>query len=393
MKKLYLIIVQNKIRYILGTSVLFLLSISSLCSQERTVPVILSLWNPVATTPYDSLVRTYFNFGFQSTTQNVDGAAINLFAHLNKGNLNGFQMNTLSSVSRGNMHGVQLSTFYNATGDCMRGLQLAAIQNTAVRRAWGAQIAAMTNFIIGDGRGMQLAGLTNIAGSRFRGFQLAGGVNLASSSVKIVQIAGINNICADTLKGVQISLVNYTGTLKGVQIGVINVCSGEVKGVQVGIINRSADTSTVKIGLVNINPKTRIGAMFYGGNTTKINFAVRFTNRHIYTLLGFGSHYRDLDTRFSGAIFYRAGYEWTLVPKRFFVSGDLGYAHIENFMENEQVPRRMYSLQARVNFEYHFCRYSAVFASGGYAHTRYYTCNRVYENKPIFEMGLALLNL
>lgn len=360
-------------------------------AQElRTVPVTLSLWNPVATTPYDSLSQTCLNLGLQSTTHRVNGAAVNLFANMNRENVSGAQISLFSNVSRGQMSGMQASVFYNATGKYMRGLQVAAIQNTAVEHARGAQIALMSNFLIGDGRGVQFSGLANIAGSRFRGFQVCGGVNLVSESVKVVQLSGISNICADTLRGAQLSLGNYATVLKGAQIGLLNMCIGEERGVQIGLVNRSSDTSMVKIGLVNINPKTRIAGLFYGGNTTKINFAARFTNRHLYTLLGIGSHYYDLNADFSGSIFYRVGYEQPLLTDRLFLSGDVGYAHIENFQENERRPKRMFSLQARLNLEYLFTRYIGAFTSVGYAYTQTYTGGHKIDSKPIVELGVVL---
>lgn len=364
---------------------------TALPAQElRTVPVTLSLWNPIATTPYDSLAKTHFNLGFQSTTHRVNGVAVNVLGSVNRENVNGTQLSLFSNVAAGEMTGLQASLLYNATGQYMRGVQFSAIQNTAVQRSRGVQVALMSNFVIGDGRGVQLSGLANIAGSRFRGFQLCAGVNLVSESVEVVQLSAISNICADTLRGVQFSLGNYASVLKGVQIGLLNMCAGEEKGIQIGLVNRSADTSMVKVGLVNINPKTRIAGVFYGSNTTKLNFAVRFTNNHIYTMLGIGSHYYDLDADFSGSVFYRAGYEWTLIPDRFFLSSDLGYAHIENFQDNERTPRRMFSVQARFNAEYLFTRHLGGFASVGYAYTRSYKKDHKTDDKPIVELGVVL---
>ncbi len=361
-----------------------------LSAQElRTVPVIFSLWNPVATTPYDSLTRTYFNLGFQSTTHRVNGMAVNMFANLNREDVNGLQVSLISNISRGSVEGVQVSAFYNATGQQMRGLQAAIIQNVAVHEAKGLQLALMSNFIIGDGRGVQLAGLTNIAGSRFRGIQWCAGVNMVSESVKVLQISGISNICADTLRGMQLSLGNYAHNLRGVQLGLLNLCIKGEKGLQIGIVNRS-DSGGTKIGLVNINSRTRMSALVYGGNTTKFNFAARFTNVHWYTILGIGSHYYDLAADFSGSVFYRLGYEIPLRRDRLYLSADAGYAHIENFQENETRPERMFSVQGRVNLEYIFTRHLGAFASGGYAYTRAYDNSRKIDSKPIVELGISL---
>ena len=115
--------------------------------------------------------------------------------------------------------------------------------------------------------------------------------------------------------------------------------------------------------------------MLFAGNTSKLNAAVRFKNRRSYTMLGIGTHYLDLNDKFSGCVFYRAGL----------------YYPIENF-ENEdaETPERMYSLQARINLEYKFKSRISFFASGGYGMTRYYDKNKFYEKKPIFEAGVIL---
>jgi len=317
--------------------------------------------------------------------------ALNVIANTNKGSVYGAQISGLGSASQRDLYGLQIGSLYSVTGGTMRGMQLSLIQNTVLQKAQGWQVAGFSNFIVGQGHGMQLAGFTNIAGS-YRGMQLAAGVNIASTSTaKIAQIAILANICADTLKGAQIGFNNYSGNVKGVQLGVINICTGEIKGVQIGLINRSEDTATVKIGMVNLNPKTLISVMMYTGDACKSNFAVRFMNHSIYTILGIGTHYRDLDAHFSGAVFYRAGYEWTLLKEHLFLSTDLGYAHIENFTENNETPHRMYSLQSRLNLEYHPKKILGFFLSGGFAHTRHYNSNAIYENKPIVEFGISLL--
>lgn len=94
------------------------------------------------------------------------------------------------------------------------------------------------------------------------------------------------------------------------QIGVFNVCTGRsTKSVQIGAINSTRDSSALKIGLVNYyHPGTRLQMLAFGGNTTKINLAARFLDGYWYTLLGFGLFYRGLDDKFSGSLFYRAGY-------------------------------------------------------------------------------------
>lgn len=350
----------------------------------------LSIWDPVATSPYDSLSMTRVTLGLSSKTYQLKGVGINLLAHFNEHRVSGFSLNGVGEFVNGNMNGVEVAGLFNVVTGHMHGVQIAAVQNTSVQHAKGMMIAGITNFAIGNARGIQLAGVTNMAGSHFSGVQISSGVNIATSSSDLLQLAGMVNVCSEPINGIQIGMGNYAGGVNGVQAGLLNLCGGEVKGVQVGIINHSKDTSAVKIGLVNINPKTRIQLMTYGGNTTKINTAVRFKNTYTYSILGIGTHYLGLNEKFSGSLFYRVGAGLTPF-KRAFISSDAGFSHIENFdNESQATPERMYSLQLRLNLEYYPLSRLGIFASGGYAHTRYYKANRIYENKPIVELGIIL---
>jgi hypothetical protein len=362
----------------------------ALGQTETRHPLNISLWDPIASSPYDSLSTTNVTFGFSSKTYKLKGAGINLFSHFNNKSVDGFTLNGVGEFVKGNMTGTEVSGLFNVVSGHMHGVQLAGVQNTNVLHSKGVMIAGITNFTIGDARGIQIAGITNMAGSHFSGVQLSSAVNIASSSSDLLQWAGLVNVCAEPINGIQIAMGNYAGGVNGVQLGLLNLCGGDVKGVQVGIINHSKDTSAVKIGLVNINPKTRIQMLTYGGNTTKINTAVRFKNHYTYTIIGIGTHYLGLDDKFSGSIFYRVGAELP-VGHNLFLSSDAGFSHIENFSnEDATTPERMFSLQLRLNLEYHVLHRLGVFVSGGYAHTRYYKTNKIFENKPIVELGIAL---
>ena len=138
-----------------------------------------------------------------------------------------------------------------------------------------------------------------------------------------IQLAGAANICSSSMRGIQTAVYNYADTLNGSQIGLFNACISHPRGVQIGIINYSRDTVAHKIGLVNVNPKTRIDLLSYIGTSTKLNMALRFRNRSTYNIIGIGTHYMGLDSKFSGALFYRIGQYFQLNPK-FSLSGDLG---------------------------------------------------------------------
>lgn len=277
----------------------------------------------------------------------------------------------------------------NVSAEKLNGAQVSTLLNISGGKAKGAQVSAIGNVGV-NVNGMQFSAISNIAAGEIRGLQLCGAVNIAVKTENALQFSGLTNVCQGKLRGVQFAPGNYAGEVSGAQIGLLNLCGGNVKGIQIGIINHSKDTTAHKLGLVNITPKTRIQMMLFAGNTSKLNAAVRFKNRRSYTMLGIGTHYLDLNDKFSGCVFYRAGLYYPIASK-LELSGDLGYFHIENF-ENEdaETPERMYSLQARINLEYKFKSRISFFASGGYGMTRYYDKNKFYEKKTIFEAGVIL---
>lgn len=370
---------------------LFFLSFCILCAENKeNHPINISIWNPVAISSYDSLSISNVTLGFCSKTNQLNGFSLNLFGHFNEGGVNGLSINGVGEFVKGDMNGIEMSGFCNVVSGKMRGIQIATVQNTDVVCAKGVMIAGLTNFSIGNATGIQLSGLTNIVGSHFSGVQATLGINMASSS-SFIQLAGLVNITARSARGAQIGLGNYADTIHGMQLGLINMCGNRVHGLQIGIVNHSIDTSAVKIGLININPRTRIQLLAFGGNITRNNIAVRFKSRYTYTILGVGTHYWGLKNKFSGSVFYRIGVGLPFL-RYFFVSTDAGFAHIKNFDDNSETiyPKRLYSLQLRMNLECHpFSRFG-IFASGGYAHTRHYGSGGVFEKKNIIEVGIIL---
>lgn len=305
-------------------------------------------------------------------SENSSGLAVAGIVNLMGENANGMAISGLLNVNANHFTGVQANGLMNVVGERLVGVQTAGLCNVAVQ-AKGAQMAGVSNIVTDSMSGVQLSGVTNIAMELDKGVQIA-----------------LANIALKEMKGVQMGVGNYSTNVKGVQIGLLNICAGKLKGIQIGLVNHSKDTTVWKAGLVNVNPTTRIRMMAYGGNTTRTNLAIRFQNRYTYTILGVGTHYLGLNEEFSGALFYRAGLHKQLF-NRCTLSGDLGFYHIENF-ENESVavPERMYSLQARINFEYNPIKKLGVFASGGYGVTRHYDKNKMFEKKPIVELGIIL---
>ena len=384
----------------------------------------------------DSLKLTLFNLGLISNSQDQSGVGFNLLhgavhgkmigfqfagllsyanrvngvlfgglANFIKNDANGFMLSGLVNAVGGNSRGVQLSGITNISGkrfdglafsglmnvstDVLNGVQLSTLLNASGKQLNGVQVSFLSN-VGSDVKGIQSSMISNIAAEKITGLQLAGVANIAFNTNKALQVSSLTNVCLDNMKGVQLALGNYAENVHGTQIGLLNLSTGKVNGWQIGIVNHSKDSTVHKIGLVNITPRTRIQAMLFGSNTSKINVAVRFKNRQNYSILGVGTHYLDMNDDFSGCLFYRTGLYFPL-KKGFEISGDLGYFHIENFEdENADVPDRMYSVQARVNLSYRVLPKLSIFATTGFAMTRYYKQNKSFENKGIIECGIIL---
>ena len=284
--------------------------------------------------------------------------------------LSGLQLNLLGGDVEQRLRGAQISGFLSVVRGEAEGVQLAPLYNYASRI-----------------RGAQIASMFNITEQAARGWQAAAATNLAVEGDGIVQTA-LTNVVLGRMRGVQLGATNYAGQFRGVQIGLVNVAMGTSNGLQLGVLNFTRDTSAVKVGLVNLTPATRVQLLLFGGNVTKSNLAVRFLNHHFYTLLGFSLYYRGLDDRFSGALYYRAGYRVN-VARRLALSSDLGLAHIEDAPAGaEQMEERRLGIQARLNVEMQISPRFSVFATGGWRRAHRYGHFRDGQRKAIAEMGL-----
>lgn len=335
--------------------------------------------------------------------RNANGVQLGVLANGIGGNSNGLIVSGLTNGVRKNMNGVAIAGLCNLSGDYQNGLAIAGFTNIAAKRLNGMQLSTFINVCGDDGRGMQLAlnnvaydikgaqiGLfSNIVTHRLNGFQYSAISNVAATTHRALQWAALSNICIDQMNGAQLAVYNYANRLKGAQIGIINICSETTKGYQIGVVNFSRDSTAHKIGLINISPRTRIQFLLYGSNTSKLNMALRFQNKITYSMFGVGTHYLGLSKEFSGCLFYRTGL-FKQLSRRWQLSADLGYYHIENF-DNKDVntPERMYSLQCRGNVEFRLTKYTTIFASGGYSWTRYYDKNKKYQYKPVVDVGFA----
>jgi len=251
------------------------------------------------------------------------------------------------------------------------------------------QLGVVSSVAADGGHGVQLSAASNTTAHKFNGLQLSGISNITAGMDKGVQLSGILNVSTAMQRGVQMGAINFADSLNGAQIGVFNIARRHPKGWMVGLVNLSYDSIGRKIGLVNVNPMTDIDIMLYGGSSTKANLAVRYRNKNTYSIMGVGTHFMGLDSKFSGALFYRLGLYKQLSPK-WSVSGDLGYYHVETFSKNNNdKPERLYSLQARLNADYKFSEKFGAFASAGWGLTRYYDRNETYRNRPLVELGFT----
>lgn len=409
-------------------------------AQNKSGGINLSLWKNASTQPYDSLQTTYLNLGVASRLNQLKGAGLNLFSSVAANEVYGIQISGLSNIVKGSVKGIQLSGLsningnsvsgivgagianvigddlqgigigglMNITGDNTRGLLLSGLINITGNSSSSVDLAGLLNIEGGSkNKGIKIAGVGNIVGSDLSGIALGGLINVCGSKMNGMQIASLTNICGEETNGVQLSglgnvgikvdglqiagIGNVARSLHGGQIALLNVAENATKGVQVGLVNYSKSTARAKFGLVNLNPKTRYQLMIFGGNTAKGNVAMRFRNNRFYTILGLGTHYLDPGNKFSASAFYRTGLGFE-IARNWYLSGDIGYQHIETFdnKEVEEIPARMYALQARLNIEYQLTNKLSIFASGGYSKTNHYSGGRTYERKPIAEFGIIL---
>ena len=252
----------------------------------------------------------------------------------------------------------------------------------------GFQFGLISSVTTEGGHGFQFGGVSNTSGHTFNGLQMGGVSSITQGMDKGLQMSSILNISSKRMNGWQMGTVNYADSLNGAQIGIFNVTRQHPQGWQVGLVNLSYDSIGHKIGLVNINPATHIDVMTYAGSSTKMNLAARFRNRSTYNVIGVGTHFMGLDSKFSGAIFYRIG-QYTQLSPKWSLSGDVGYYHVETFSKNNDKPERLYSLQARINADYQISSKIGAFASVGWGVTRYYDRNETYRNRPLVELGLT----
>lgn len=379
-------------RQLILTAALLMAAIC-LPAQNKSGGINLSLWKKASTQRADSTQTTYLNLGLFSNMNRLNGVGINAFGSVVQRNMNGVQFSGLANLVGGSMRGLQIGGISNVNGNNLAGVSISGLVNISGNQAKGVLITGLTNIAGDNTGGVMISGIINVTGNKASGVQLAGLANVTGEKFSGVMASGLLNVVGETLNGIQLSgLANVVGgQLNGVQAGLFNYATN-ARGLQLGLVNYYKDEMKgFQLGLVNANPETKVQMMVFGGNSTKLNMGVRFKNELFYTILGGGTHYLDFGDKFSAAAFYRAGLELPLY-KNLFISGDLGYQHIETFKNKDymDVPARLYALQARLNLEYRFTTKFGIFATGGYGGSRYYNKNKGYDKGIIAEAGVVL---
>ncbi len=385
----------------------------------------LSIWKGVATQCADTVGSTWLNLGIVSYQNRLNGLSLNVLASAVRTDAIGLQVSGIANATGGSMQGIQLAGIANVNGDHLRGISLAGLVNISGDKAQGlmasglvsisgeemqgVSIGGLLNISGEKSRGVQIGGMANITGEEASGISLGGLLNVAGESMSGLQLAGLANITGETFNGIQLSaLGNVTGNdLRGLQLAALgNICGGTVQGIQlapfnaarrvsgaqIGIINYRKDTlsRSLQLGLVNLTPRTRYQLMLGVGNNSTFDVGARFKNRHWYTILGLGTGYHHMGSKFNASFFYRAGVEYPLAG-RFSLSGDLGYRHIEGFSNKHHGhPKSLYALQGRAQLHYRAASGCTLFAGTGYSQTRRYDSGNAFDKSALLEAGVLL---
>jgi len=163
--------------------------------------------------------------------------------------VNGFQVGGIANIVRGKMNYAQVGGIGNVVSDTVSGFQAGGIFNTNLKHTdgfqvagiynqsptvSGGQISGIANQVHRDMDGFQIAGIANNAWT-MNGFQIGGIVNRVHT-INGFQLAGIANN-ADSIDGFQFSgIVNIARHVNGSQLSLINI-TGSVTGVPVGLLS------------------------------------------------------------------------------------------------------------------------------------------------------------
>ena len=387
--------------------------------QNKSAGVNLSLWNKIATQPLNNKQKTFLNLGVQSKQNRLQGLSINLIGSSTLDSAKGIQLGGWSTMTGDNSYGVNVAGLLTVNAIHTYGLTAGGLASIVGESQHGVVVAGLFNFIGIDNKGVAIAGLGNLGGYNSLGITLGGLANIYGEDVIGITIAGLFN-SSESIRGVGFAgLVNTTDQVRGftfapinrntqnywgLQAGVLNINRENFKGAQIGLINSSVhhhglqlgvinyykeQMKGVQLGLVNIHKNTIYDLLLYGGNHTKMNFALRFKNNLFYNIVGVGAPFLQFKDKFSGALNYRTGIH---IPLGHFIdlSSDIGFSHINTFQSRQKdIPKRMYALEYRLSTEYIPSSKWSLILTGGYHTTRRYSQSSTYKKGFIIEAGIA----
>ena len=395
------------IKYLrLITTAALLLAAVVVFGQKEGVGINLSLWNKVATQPKESKKPVLFNLGLISNQHKLHGLGINIFGSNNQ-TTKGVAISGLYNISD-TISGISIAGLAQIIGTKSQGLTLSGLTNIVGEDQLGIIGSGLVNLVGNDIKGLAVAGIINANGDDLYGVSFSGLADFTGSNTYGLSFGGLVNIIGEANNGVAIAglvtianqnrglslagLINISEYSKGVQLSPINV-SGRVDGLQIGLFNfYDGQGKAFQIGLINMNPNTKVQLLAYGGNRTKLNFALRFKNKHFYNILGVGSPaYLKFKDKFSASLLYRTG-TYVSLGKYIDLGADIGFQHINTVKNRDKengIPHRMYALEGRGNVEINISKRIALIGSVGYGTTRWYNKSKTFKKGMIYEAGLS----
>jgi hypothetical protein len=283
------------------------ISASTAMSEERVVPLNISLMPPFAIAGSGDSVVSNISWGIVTKTARIEGASFSV-VNIHTKSVRGLQSAWLVGTSGGSVDGLQSSLIVSSAKGDVNGAQVAVVVNHAGGSVDGMQVTGLISHAssstkqisgimsIAPSAGYQLSGLMShaasagnqtsglmsyapSAGNQVSGFmshastarlQASGFMNYVRDTVG-VQIAGIVNVAHKST--VQSGLINVTGHSEGTQLGFINIAQQQdgvplgafsyVKGVPVRLNTWSDETGFANIGIVSGLPN--IYSMFVVG--------------------------------------------------------------------------------------------------------------------------------
>ena len=378
-------------RFKLLLIVILLFGVQTIYSQEKTLPVNLSVIYPVSINTSKS-DNANINIGIiGSNINSLKGFGVNGIYSVLEGDLKGIQINGVYSETRKKLKGAQLSVGINALTEGGSGLMLGGIGNIVFDEFSGIQLSGISNLAFESVKGMQIAGLYNLAGKDINILQFGLAGNVVGREMKGLQVSGLFNLAAISNKGAQVSSINLTKAQNGLQFGFINACDNN-EGLQFGILNVVGKKQNgTTIGLLNAFPDSKVQLLLGSGNLAYATIGARFKTNGIYTSLIMGAPVVISNTSKSILFNYNLGYSLDL--KYLNINTDLGFTHISN--ESNQVENKssknQFGITLKAGLEKQILNKLGIFVNGGFLYLADSYKSPTFSNKFIIEGGFTLL--